>query len=97
MKGIGWKLVAIASGLVASQVAKAATKGGWKAVTGHTTPAGAKDPQSPVAEAMVFAAVSAAVVGLTKTFVNRKTAGIYEKSTGKPAPPVAKLRKKTAA
>lgn len=94
MKGIGWKLVAIASGLVASQVAKAVTKGGWKAVTGKPMPVAAKDPSSSAAEALAFAGVSAAVMAITKTFVDRKAAGFYEKSTGHAPPPVEKLRKK---
>lgn len=94
MKGIGWKLVALASGVVASRIARVVTKGGWKAVTGKPMPVAAKDPASSAAEALVFAGVSAAVMAVTKTFVDRKTAGYYEKSTGKPAPPVAKLRAK---
>lgn len=96
MKSIGWKLIAIASGLVASQVAKQVTKGGWKAVTGKPMPVGAKDPQTGVAEALVFAGVSAAIMAATRTFVDRKAASFYEKSTGHAAPPVAKLRKQEA-
>lgn len=95
MKGIGWKLVALASGVVASRIARVVTKGGWKAVTGKPMPLAAKDPSSSAAEALVFAGVSAAVMAVTKTFVDRKAADFYEKSTGKPAPPVAKLRAKS--
>ena len=95
MKGIGWKLVAIASGLVASQVAKVVTKGGWKAVTGKPMPLASKDPSSSATEALVFAGVSAAVMAVTKTFVDRKAAGFYEKSTGHAPPPVQKLRAKS--
>lgn len=96
MKNIGWKLVAIASGLVASQVAKQITKGGWKAVTGKPMPQGSKDPQTGVAEALVFAAVSGSIMAATRTFVDRKAADYYEKSTGHPAPPVEKLREESA-
>lgn len=95
MKNVGWKLVAIVSGLVASQVAKQVTKGGWKAVTGKPMPQGSKDPQTGVAEALVFAAVSGSIMAATRMYVDRKAAGFYEKSTGHPAPEVAKLREAT--
>ncbi|KYH43406.1 DUF4235 domain-containing protein [Branchiibius sp. NY16-3462-2] len=96
MKGnIGWKLIALASGVVASRISRAVTKGGWKAVTGKPMPLASKDPSSSAVEALVFAGVSAAVMAVTRTFVDRKAADFYEKSTGHAPPPVEHLREKS--
>ncbi|KNX38447.1 DUF4235 domain-containing protein [Luteipulveratus halotolerans] len=81
-----WKVVAIGSGLVASRVAKAATDGTWKATMGGQPPQNPADPDVQWKEAVTFAVVSGAIMGLAKMAANKQAAKVWTKTTGQLPP-----------
>lgn len=60
----------IVAGLVANKVLSAA----WKGVTGHEPPVDEKDGDFPLAEIVIFAAISGAIVALARAYANRGAA-----------------------
>lgn len=60
-------VAAVAAGLIANQGLKLL----WKGITGHTPPDDEKDSDAPIAEIVIFAAVSGALVALARTYANR--------------------------
>ncbi len=65
-KDIRWQVLsAVAVGL-AGIVAWRVAELGWKAVTGHSAPTDPDEPGTSVAELVVFAAVSGALLGLAR-------------------------------
>lgn len=63
---IGWKLVSAGSMALAGLVAGKIVEIGWKAVTGKPAPVDPDDPGVSAAEIIVFAAVSGALLGLSR-------------------------------
>lgn len=63
---IGWKLVSAGSMAIAGLVAGKIVEIGWKAVTGKGAPIDPDDPGVSVAEIIVFAAISGALLGLSR-------------------------------
>ena len=77
-----WSLLSLVTVLGAAAVAKKALQGSWKAATGKNPPANPADPDVDVMEAVAWAAVSGALIGLARMFAARRAAGYYAKSTG---------------
>jgi hypothetical protein len=77
-----WTLLSLVSVLGAAAVAKKALQGSWKAATGKNPPSNPADPDVDVKEAVAWAAVSGALIGLARMFAARRAAGYYAKSTG---------------
>ncbi len=63
---MGWKIVSAVSMGLAGIVAGKIVSIGWKAVTGKAAPVDPDDPGVSVAEIVVFAAVSGALLGLSR-------------------------------
>ena len=75
---IGWKIVSAGSAVVAGLAANKLLDIGWKAITGHEPPG--DDPNDPTisfVEIVVFAAVSGAVVGITRQLAQAGAAKWY--------------------
>lgn len=87
-----WSAFSLVSVLGAAVVAKKALNTGWKAATGKTPPANPADPDVDVKEAVAWAAVSGALIGLARMFAARRAAGYYTKSTGHLPPDLRKDR-----
>lgn len=87
-----WSAFSLVSVLGAAVVAKKALNTGWKAATGKTPPANPADPDVDVKEAVAWAAVSGALIGLARMFAARRAAGYYAKSTGHLPPDLQKDR-----
>ena len=68
--------------LGAATVAKKALHTGWKATTGKTPPSNPADPDVDIKEAVAWAAVSGALIGLARMAAGRQAANYYAKSTG---------------
>ncbi|MGH3346419.1 MAG: DUF4235 domain-containing protein [Nocardioides sp.] len=85
-----WSAFSLVSVLGAAMVAKKALNTGWKAATGKTPPANPADPDVDVKEAVAWAAVSGALIGLARMFAARRAAGYYAKSTGQLPPDLRK-------
>lgn len=63
---IGWKVVSAVSMGLAGLVAGKIVEIGWKAVTGKSAPVDPDDPGVTVAEIVVFATLSGALLGLSR-------------------------------
>ena len=77
-----WTLLSAVAVLGAAAVSKKALQGSWKAATGKNPPANPADPDVDMKEAVAWAAVSGALIGLARMFAARRAAGYYTKSTG---------------
>jgi hypothetical protein len=77
-----WSLMSLVAVLGAATVAKKGLTTGWKAATGKTPPANPADPDVDMKEAVAWAAVSGALIGLARMYAARRAAGYYAKSTG---------------
>lgn len=63
-------IATIGAGLVANKVLGMA----WKGVTGHAPPLDEKDGDFPLAEIVIFAAISGALVAFARVYANRGAA-----------------------
>ena len=77
-----WTLMSMVSVLGAAAVAKKALQTSWRTATGKQPPANPADPDVDVREAVLWATVSGALIGLARMFAARRAAGYYAKSTG---------------
>ena len=77
-----WSLMSLVAVIGAAAVAKKALHTGWKTATGKNPPANPADPDVDMREAVAWAAVSGALIGLARMFAARRAAGYYAKSTG---------------
>ena len=75
---IGWKIVSAGSAIAAGFLANKILDVGWKLVTGHEPPS--DDPDNPsvsLTEIVVFAAVSGAVIGISRQLAQAGAAKWY--------------------
>jgi hypothetical protein len=82
MSNLVWKVMATGAAVGASIVARKLTDGTWKFVSGGDSPTNPEDPDIEWKEAIAFALLSGAIVGLTRMLANRQAAKVYQKSTG---------------
>jgi hypothetical protein len=82
MSNLAWKIMATGAAVGASIVARKITDGTWKFVSGGDSPENPEDPDIDWGEAIAFAVLSGAIVGLTRMLANRHAAKIYKNSTG---------------
>ncbi|MBO1753983.1 DUF4235 domain-containing protein [Allobranchiibius sp. CTAmp26] len=94
MGSIAWKVLSVATRLASTRVATKVTQTGWRAATGKKAPTDRYEPERSHAEATAFAVVSAAMLAGATTFVERKVADYYTRSTGELAPPMQKAIEK---
>ncbi|MGZ5398838.1 MAG: DUF4235 domain-containing protein [Nocardioides sp.] len=87
-----WSVFSLVAVLAAAAVTKKALNSSWKAATGKTPPANPADPDVDVKEAVAWAAVSGALIGLARMGAARRAAGYYTKSTGHLPPELQKDR-----
>jgi hypothetical protein len=85
-----WSVMSLVSVLGAAAVTKKALNTSWKAATGKTPPANPADPDVDVMEAVAWAAISGALIGLARMAAARRAAGYYTKSTGHLPPDLRK-------
>ncbi|MGC0251902.1 DUF4235 domain-containing protein [Pseudactinotalea sp. Z1748] len=67
MERVVTAVATIVAGLVANKVLGTA----WKSVTGHEPPTDDKDGSMPIAEIVLFAAISSALVALVRAYASR--------------------------
>ena len=77
-----WTLMSMVAVLGAAAVVKKALQTSWKTATGKNPPANPADPDVEVREAVLWAAISGALIGLARMFAARRAANYYAKSTG---------------
>lgn len=77
------KLVTTAAALGAAAIARKATDGTWKFVTGNDSPSNPEDPDIDIKEAVAFAILSGVLMGLARMLANREATKLVAKSQGR--------------
>jgi len=79
------KALATAAAFGAASITRKALGLGWKRVTGREPPTDPQDPQYGIAEALGWAIVIGAVMGVARVLAFRAAAGAMRRSPGKSA------------
>jgi hypothetical protein len=79
-----WKVLGSGAAIGAAVVARKLVTSGWTTATGKLPPANPEDPQVSWPEAVGWAVVSGAFVGVARLLATRKAAAYYTKSAGHP-------------
>jgi hypothetical protein len=82
MGSMVWKVLGTGSAVVAAGVAEKGVKILWRTATGSEPPTIPEDPDTHWAEAIGWALLSGAVIGLARLAATRQAAGYYRRSTG---------------
>ena len=79
---LGYKVMATAAALLGALVARKSLAFAWKAATGKAPPVNPEHPAVTWPEAIAWAAVSGAVIGLARLAAQKKVAASWHRSTG---------------
>lgn len=82
MGGMVWKVLGTGSAVVAAAFAEKGLKAVWRTATGNEPPTTPEDPDTAWVEAVTWALLSGAVIGLARLAATRKAAAYYRRSTG---------------
>ncbi|MDQ1746698.1 MAG: hypothetical protein QOD07_961 [Frankiaceae bacterium] len=82
----GYKAMAAVAALLGALVARKSLRLAWKLATGKEPPANPEHPTVTWPEAVAWAAVSGAVVGLARLAAQKKVAASWHRSTGETPP-----------
>jgi hypothetical protein len=82
MNKILWKVLSAVSAIAAAQAADKTLTVLWRGATGEKPPTVPEDPQTNWVEALSWAALSGAVMGVARMLATREAAQYYVKSTG---------------
>ena len=80
--GMGLKVLTVAGTVGAAWVARKSVSTGWKVITGNEPPVNPEDPEVDWAEAVGWALLSGAVIGMARLAASRQAAVFYRKVTG---------------
>ncbi|MFX0538661.1 DUF4235 domain-containing protein [Ornithinimicrobium sp. Y1847] len=83
MGNIVAKVLTAGAAVAASFIARKATDGTWQFVTGKDSPQNPEDPDIDIKEAIAFAVLSGALIGLARMLANRETTKLVAKGSGK--------------
>ncbi|GAA4663262.1 DUF4235 domain-containing protein [Kineococcus glutinatus] len=86
MNAMVWKLLGTGAAVGAGAAANTVMKRSWKLATGSNPPDNPEDPDVGWKEAVAWALVSGAVIGLARLLAERQAAAYYRKSVGAPPP-----------
>ena len=79
---IGYKIMAAIAALVGAFVARKSLAVAWKTATGKEPPANPEHPAVTWPEAISWAVISGAVMGVARMIAQKKVASTWHKSTG---------------
>ena len=82
MNAAVWKLIGTGSGVLAGMAAQRGLTVAWKAATGKEPPTIPEDPDTDWKDAVAWALLSGAAIGLARLFATRRAALYYRRSTG---------------
>jgi hypothetical protein len=86
-----WTAMSLAAGLGAAAVTRKVLDRSWKAASGgKEPPQNPADPDVSVGEAVLWAALTGALVALARMFAQRRAAHYYARSTGELPPGLRK-------
>jgi hypothetical protein len=80
--GTAYKLMALLASLVGAMLARKTLTLAWKTATGKAPPANPEHPAVTWPEAVSWAVVSGAAVGVARLVAQKKVASSWHKSTG---------------
>jgi len=82
MGSLVWKVLGTGSALVAAAAAQKGISALWRVSTGEDPPTVPEDPDTRWGEAVAWAVLSGAAIGLARLFATRRAAQYYRRSTG---------------
>ena len=82
MGALAWKIIGTASAVFAAAAAHKGLAAAWKLVTGDDPPTIPEDPETSFREALAWAVLSGAVIGVVRLAATRRAAHYYMRSTG---------------
>lgn len=77
-----WKVIGSGSAVLAAAAAERVLHLGWQAATGRKPPTVPEDPETQWREAVAWAVLSGAVIGVARLLATRRAAAYYARSTG---------------
>lgn len=80
MTSLPWKVLGMAAPVVAAVVARKALTTGWQAATGVEPPENPADPSTDWREAVLWGALTGAVIGLARMLASREAARLAMRS-----------------
>jgi hypothetical protein len=82
MGSLAWKVLGTGSAVLAAAVMDRALTLVWRTATGVQPPENPEDPDTGWGEAVAWAALSGALIGLARLAATRQAAAYYRRSTG---------------
>lgn len=82
MGSMVWKVLGTGSAVLAAALAEKGLKAVWRTATGSEPPTIPEDPDTNWTEAVSWALLSGAVIGLARLAATRRAAAYYRRSTG---------------
>ena len=83
---VGYKAMAAIAAVLGALVARKSLTLAWKLATGKEPPANPEHPTDTWPEAVSWAVVSGAFIGLARLVAQKKVAASWHRSTGSPPP-----------
>jgi hypothetical protein len=82
MGSMVWRILGTGSAVVAASFAEKGVRAAWKTATGSEPPVLPEDPDTRWGEAVAWALLSGAAIGLARLVATRRAAAYYKQSTG---------------
>lgn len=82
MGPLAWRIIGTGSAVLAAAAAHKGLSAAWKLATGDEPPTIPEDPDTSWTEAVAWAVLSGAVIGLARLVATRHAAHYYMQSTG---------------
>lgn len=79
---LAWRVMGTGSAIAAALVSRKVIAKGWQVTTGETPPANPTSPETTWPEALTWAVVSGALVGVARLLATRKAADYFRRSAG---------------
>ena len=82
MSAVTWKALGTGSAVLSGIATKKIVSTLWRKSTGTEPPANPEDPDTTWGEAVLWAVISGALIGVARMLAARKAASFYRKSAG---------------
>lgn len=82
MGSMVWKVLGTGSAVLAATFAEKGLTALWRTATGSEPPASPEDPDTDWTQAVTWAVLSGAVIGIARLAATRRAAAYYRRSTG---------------
>jgi hypothetical protein len=79
---LAWKIIGTGSAVLAAAAAQKGLVAAWRLATGDDPPTVPEDPETSFREAIAWAVISGAVMGVARLAATRRAAHYYMRSTG---------------